>query len=126
MLFTAQELSDFLQSESVDSAGAAAAERVVYGWLKPVLGWVARPAPVPDEAWPWVITLAAIAYENPAGMDEYQLGQEKFKYGSTKAEILAEAAAFRRSGGVVSDPAGIAPPASPRGSFPAAQPFPRG
>ncbi|MGI8682068.1 MAG: hypothetical protein ACR2JO_08055 [Mycobacteriales bacterium] len=107
MLFTAAELSDFLHGPVTPEA-AVSVERVVWGWLKPVLGVSARPDPVPAEVWSWAIELGAIAHENPAGLTLYQLGTERSQFSAERrGAILAEA----------SDE-GVSGSGSPRGSFP--------
>ena len=109
-LFTELDLKN-LTGREVTQAQAETAERIVWGWLSPVLNLTDRPDPVPDAVFSWAVELGAIAVENPAGLESYQLGQERFGYSAERRrEILAEAA----DGGV---------PGSggrPQGSFPPA------
>lgn len=117
-LFTATDLGNMLQCSVTDEA-AAAAERLAWGWLKPVLGITTedRPDPVTAELFAWAIELGAIAYENPAGLSAYQLGDERSQFSAERRnEILATAAA----GGKVTS-SGVP---SPRGSFPAPECWP--
>lgn len=117
-LFTATELGNMLQCSVTDEA-AAAAERLAWGWLKPVLGITTedRPATVTAEVFAWAIELGAIAYENPSGLSAYQLGDERSQYSAERRnEILATAAA----GGKVAS-SGVP---SPRGTFPTAECWP--
>jgi hypothetical protein len=113
-LFTATDLADLL-GRPVSDERAAAVERVVWGWLKPVLDLQERPNPIPDEVLSWALELAGIAYENPSGLTEYQLGAERTYFSAERrAQILAEASADRGAGEGT----------SPRGSFPAATRYP--
>lgn len=115
-LFTSADLGAVLQS-TVTEASAVTAERLAWGWLKPVLGVDERPDPVSPELWAWAVQLGAIAHENPALLSAYQLGDERSQYSDeARQQILALAAA----GGQV--PSGGVP--RPRGSFPAAVPWP--
>lgn len=111
-LFTAVELSDQL-GQTVTDARAAAVERIVWGWLKPVLGLTERPAEISDELFSWAIELGGIAHENPAGLSYYQLGDERYGFSAERrVEILTEAAS--------SGPAASA--GGPLGSFPPPRP----
>lgn len=115
VLFTDTELSDHLGDAAVTPERAAAAERLVWGWLKPVLGLEARPNPVPAEVFSWAIELGGIAHENPAGLSSYELGAERYGFSAERRdEILRQAA----TGGHA------ATPLSPRGSFPKAACYP--
>lgn len=117
-LFTAADLGNMLQCSVTDEA-AAAAEKLAWGWLKPVLGITTdtRPDTVPAELFAWAIELGAIAYENPSGLSAYQLGDERSQFSAERRqEILATAAA----GGKVAS-SGVP---TPRGSFPPADPWP--
>lgn len=109
-LFLDVELADHLQTQ-VTPAAALSAERLVWGWLKPVLGLAERPVPVPAEVWSWAIELGAIAHENPAGLASYQLGPERSQFSAERrGQILDEASRSGVTGGVGNE--------SPRGSFP--------
>lgn len=89
-LFTNTELSDWL-GKPVTEARATVAERVVWGWLQPILGSDTRPEPVPDDLWAWAIELGAIAVENPTGLDRKTIGPFTEDYSSERrAEILDE------------------------------------
>jgi hypothetical protein len=115
-LFTAQDLTDWLQ-KPIGDAQAAMCERVVWGWLKPILKLADRPAALTEEQAAWAIELGGIAASNPDALSRYVLeGEESFYDGTRRDEILRNAAA----GGVT--PAGGAPP--PRGSFPPATCYP--
>lgn len=72
-LFTSTELSDWL-GKPVTAARTTVAERVVWGWLKPVLGTATRPEPVPEELFAWAVELGAIAHENPTGLSGRGIG----------------------------------------------------
>lgn len=110
-LFEPSELADWLRQPVADEA-AWMVEKVVWGWLRPVLVLDERPAETSDELKAWAIELGAIAYVNPEGLGSYALESEKSVYsGERRAELLGLAA----SGGV---PAGPVPPA--RGTFPPA------
>jgi hypothetical protein len=117
MLFFPEELRLQLGAATIDSDRAEVAERVVWGWLKPVLGLTERPYPVPDEVFSWAIELGAIAHENPAGLSSKQLGpaQQAFSM-ERRREILADAAGGGSSTAAL----------SPRGSFPDALSYPDG
>jgi len=112
-LFSAQELADFIQRPVSDAAGAAA-ERVVWGWLSPLLGLTQRPMEVPAQVFSWAIELGAIAYENPSGLSQYHLGAERLYFSAERRdEILREVGDSSQSSA-----------GAPRGSFPPAQCWP--
>lgn len=114
-LFTAAQLGDWIGG-TVEPARAVMAEQVVWGWLQPVLGLTERPTETQANLFSWALELGAIAYENPTGLASYQLGEERSQYSAERRDaVLATAAA----GGV--NPAGST--ASPRGSFPLAEPW---
>jgi hypothetical protein len=96
MLFFPEELRLQLGAATIDSDRAEVAERVVWGWLKPVLGLTERPYPVPDEVFSWAI--------------EQAFSMER------RREILADAAGGGSSTAAL----------SPRGSFPDALSYPDG
>lgn len=113
LLFTAGELGDWL-GIMVSDARATVAERVVWGWLQPVLGAEDRPDEISDQLFSWAIELGAIAHENPAGLSSQQLGTSQRGFSSERrTEILADVAGEGSSGGL-----------RPRGSFPAACAYP--
>lgn len=110
-LFTAADLGDLLQKTVTDTA-AAAAETLVWGWLRPVLGLAERPNPVSEEVFSWAIELGAIAHENPAGFESYQLGQERIQFSAERrTAILIEAGGV--PGGQETGPIGSFPPPLP-------------
>jgi hypothetical protein len=86
-LFSAAELGGFVQDD-VDATTAAQVEQVVWGWLRPALGVEARPDTVTPELFSAALELGAIAYENPAGLSAYQLGQERWGYSSERREQI--------------------------------------
>lgn len=109
-LFNELDLKNLIGRE-VTQAAAEMAERIVWGWLSPVLNLDDRPDPVPDAVFSWAVELGAIVVENPAGLEYYQLGQERLGFRSERRdEILAQAA----DGGVSGSggrPQGCFPPA---------------
>lgn len=108
-LFTQSDLADFLR-KPVSAEAAASAEKVVWGWLRPVLGLTDRPTPVTPEVFSWAIELGAIAYENPSGLTYYELGDERSGYSaSRRAEILAEVGASDVSAVALGAPVGSFP-----------------
>lgn len=112
-LFDAAQLGEFVR-HPVSSGAAAIAEKVVWGWLKPVLGLDSRPDPVPPEVFSWAIELGGIAHENPAGRSYYELGDERSGFSAERRrEVLAEASTWSGSAA-----------AGPVGSFPAAKAWP--
>lgn len=86
-LFTGSELADFLHKD-VGDREAVTAERVVWGWIKPLLKLDDRPDPVPDELFSWAIELGAIAFENPTGRAGQANGPFSVQYGTRRDEIL--------------------------------------
>lgn len=115
-LFSAADLNSLPGVSGVTDEQATMVERIVWGWLKPVLGLTDRPTPVPDEVFAWAVELGAIAYANPNGLSYYQLGEERSGFSAERrVEILGEAA----SGGQAASSAG-----RPRGCFPPAQAWP--
>lgn len=116
ILFTADDLKNQLGAATVDADRAEHVERVVWGWLMPVLDLTERPDPVTDDVFAWAVELAAIAYVNPAGLRSQQLGPGSQTFSlERRQEILAEVA----GGGT---PVGV--PNSPEGSFPDALSYP--
>lgn len=111
-LFTSDELSDWL-GKTVTAAKAVAVEKVVWGWLKPRIGATVRPDPVPDEVFSWALELAAIAYENPSGLDGKDIGPFGEQYSSERREEILAAAAAGGTGVL-----------APKGQFPPARPYP--
>lgn len=92
MLFEFDDLGGWL-GKPVTIERATAVERVVWGWLKPILGLEARPVEISDEVFSWAIELGAIAHENPTGLTRRQMGPyEEDLSEDRRQEILAEAA----------------------------------
>lgn len=91
-LFTAQNLTDLLREE-ISAEQAAMAERVVWGWLKPVLNLDERPQEISDELFSWAVELGAGQVENPAGLAESQLEGERKKYSLERRQYLLGLAA---------------------------------
>lgn len=115
-LFSADELKHLLGAATIDTDRAVLAERMAWGWLKPVLGLTERPDLVPDDVFAWAVELGAIAHENPSGLESKQLGPAQQQFSAERRrEILAQAA---------SDGAPVGAPPSPRGSFPVALDYP--
>lgn len=115
-LFTATDLGAWLR-QSITEEAAVVVEKVVWGWLRPLLKVEERPATPSDELVAWAIELGAIAYTNPEGLAEYRLEEEWSDYSSERRdEILALAG----SGGT----AVAGSVATPTGRFPAARRYP--
>lgn len=116
VLFTANDLSSWLRQPVTDDS-AALIEKVVWGWLRPLINLTERPDSPSDELAAWAVELGAIAYANPEGLASYQLESEKSAYGSERRDEILRMAA----GGGTTAP-GAAPAA--RGSFPDAVRYP--
>ena len=114
-LFTSNDLTAWLH-KPVSSWDAEVVERVVWGWLSPVLGLDERPASLSDTQFAWAVELGAIAHENPAGLDSKSTGPFGEDYSTERrVAILDEAASGGQAGATAM---------KPRGSFPAAATFP--
>jgi len=114
-LFTVADLGDWLHKPVTEPA-TVMAERVVWGWLRPILEATERPAEQSAELFSWAIELGGIAHENPAGLSSKQIGPFQEQYSAERREeILAEVA----TGG---QPAASA--LAPRGRFPKARRYP--
>lgn len=115
-LFDETDLGAWLR-QSVTQEAAQIVEKVVWGWLRPLLKVDVRPDTASDELTSWAIELGGIAYSNPEGLAEYQLESEKSQYSSERRDAI-----FRMvsSGGAAPD--GVAP--APRGCFPSARRYP--
>lgn len=113
-LFTNAELTELLGKEITETR-AALVERVVWGWLKPVLGWPERPETIPDDLFAWALQLGAIACENPAGLDAKTIGPFSEQYSEERRlAILDEIARSDLPTGPAAGahrPAGCFPPA---------------
>lgn len=113
-LFTAADLNALPGISGVTDEQATMVERIVWGWLRPVLGVQDRPDSISPELFSWAIELGAIAQENPAGLSSYQLGQERYGYSSERrAEILAGAAGGGQASTGAPAPLGSFPPPRP-------------
>ena len=89
-LFQPEELQHLLGAATIDNDRADMAERMAWGWLKPVLGLSQRPDPVPDDVFAWAVELGAIAHENPSGLSAKQLGPANQQFSAERRrEILA-------------------------------------
>lgn len=115
-LFAAGDLADWLH-QPVSGEAAVATERVVWGWLRPLLKLDERPANPSDELISWATELGGIAYVNPEGLASYALESEKSDYSSERRDEILRTAA---GGGVTAPGAAV----SPRGSFPSAYCYP--
>jgi hypothetical protein len=110
MLFSTAELTDYLQY-TVTDAQAAIAERVVWGWMKPLLGLDDRPSPVPEDVFSWAVELGAIVHENPNGsVTASSTGATSDTFGPRRQEILNDVALW--GGGTATAPRGSFPPAN--------------
>lgn len=116
-LFTADDMNALPGVSGVTDAEATAVERIVWGWLKPVLKLDARPDEPSDELIAWALELGLIYRANPDGLAEYSLEAERSKYSSERRDEILRGAA---GGGVT--PGGAA--LSPKGSFPPARCYP--
>ena len=116
-LFTEEHLTELL-GKQVTVARGQLVERVVWGWLKPVLGWDDRPTDVPDELFAWALRLAAIVAENPAALESQTRGPFSEKYAADVESILDE---VRNSDLPTGSAAGAG---RPTGCFPEAPTYP--
>ncbi|GAA5154778.1 hypothetical protein GCM10023340_38870 [Nocardioides marinquilinus] len=111
-LFTAAELTTWI-GHDVDEDTASLRERVVWGWLQPILGVEDRPTPVTEQLFSWAIELGAIAHENPSGKASSSYEGVTETFNERREEILAEVrASVNPAGSVAALPAGSFPPAS--------------
>lgn len=115
-LFTLTDLGAWLRQDVTDQS-ATVVEKVVWGWLGPVLKLAERPDEVSEALFSWAVELGGIAFSNPEGLSSYQLEDEQSQYSSERRDEILRLAA---GGGVV--PAGGVP--SPRGSFPRGRHYP--
>lgn len=121
MLFDASDLTNLL-GYPVPEEKAQVAERIVWGWLRPILGVEHQPQLAAPELFSWAVELGAIVVENPAGLTAYQLGEERFAYSAERrGEILAEVSSSALAADIDGD--GVTG-VTPRGSFPAASDWP--
>lgn len=118
-LFSWEELRDYLRT-SVTPGQGEVAERVVWGWLKPILKQDARPEALSDELWGPALQLGGIAFSNPESLDAYSLGSERSVYSRENRDAILKNIADVLAGGIG---AGDGPP-RPRGKFPKARRYP--
>lgn len=116
-LFTVDDLNDLPGISGVDDAEATVVERIVWGWLQPVLGLTERPDPVPDNLFSWAVELGAIYRTNPVGLSAKELGPFKEDYSSERRDEILRIAA---GGGATAPGSALAP----KSSFPPARRFP--
>ena len=115
-LFDEDDLNALPGVDGVTAEEATAVERIVWGWLKPILKVTERPDPVSDELFAAALELGVIYRSNPEGLSEYSLESERSKYSSNRRdEILGEVA----GGGTT-----IGGVPSPLGNFPTARSYP--
>jgi hypothetical protein len=103
-LFDPQDLASYLQQD-LDTSTLERCRRVASGWLQAATGLLAWPSPVPDDLWTWAVELAAIAYDNPTGLQTDQVGGKMSTWTVTRRQEILSAAAKRygpapRLGGV--------------------------
>jgi hypothetical protein len=115
-LFDENDLGNWLR-QPVTAEASTIVERVVWGWLCPLLKVVDRPDDPSAQLLAWAIELGGIAFANPEGLSSYQLDSESSVYGSERREEILRAVV---SGGEAPD--GVSP--APLGSFPPACPDP--
>lgn len=100
-LFGADELTGWL-GKPVGPERAATVEKVVWGWIKPILGVDERPDVIPSEWFSWAIELGGIGHENPAGLTAKQIGPFNEQYSAERRkEILTEISNTVAGGGSV-------------------------
>lgn len=108
-LFDENDLTEWL-GKQVTGQRAASVERVVWGWLKPILGLAERPDPVPDEMFSWAVELGGIAHENPKGLSSRDLGPYSEQFSTERRkEILDDVRNSLPSGGASLKPTGSFP-----------------
>lgn len=122
-LFDSEDLSTYVQYP-VDDDAAAAAERVVSGWLQDATGpgeWYGDdvvPSQLPAQLYAWAIELGAMAHENPAGLaSEITADKTTVWDRARRTEILDKAAAWAGQNGSTSS-------GGPVGRFPSARRWP--
>lgn len=100
VLFTAPDLTDYLQ-RPVDDASARIAARVVRGWLLAAGYPDWNDGPISEGLFSAALELGAIAIDNPNGdVSSSTTGSETDVYrGRRRAEIIAEALAGGGGGG---------------------------
>lgn len=118
VLFEPADLASHLGG-SVTAERGAMVERVVWGWLRPIVSpGGEKPYPVDPELFSWAIELGGIAHENPAGLSAKAIGPASESFSSERRkEILDEVRTAYAT-------AGAAAPGAPLGCFPPARPYP--
>ena len=108
-LFDENDLTEWL-GKPVTQLRAASVERVVWGWLKPILDLEERPDPAPAEVFAWAIELGGIAHENPKGLTQRELGPYSEHFSAERRkEILDEARDAQPDAGASMKPTGCFP-----------------
>lgn len=115
-LFTADDLNALPEISGVTEAEATLVERVVWGWLKPILGLTERPDPVSDQLFSWAVELGVLYRSNPEDLESKRTGPFEETYGDRRDEILRLVA-----GGGIKAPGA---PLKPVSSFPPARCYP--
>jgi hypothetical protein len=92
-------------------------ERVVWGWLKPLLELTERPDPVSEQLFSWALELGIIFRANPEGLSAKEIGPFREQYSSERRDEILRVAA---GGGTTAPGAAL----KPSGSFPSARAYP--
>lgn len=93
-IFDLGDLPVYIGDPEADPNRVALARRFANGWLMSATRLSSWPDPVPDDLWAWAIELAAIAFDNPAGVDSEAIDDHKVTYNrERRAEILTAAGA---------------------------------
>lgn len=113
-LFDSAALTSWLR-QPVSTDAAEVVERVVWGWLRPLLQVAERPTEPSDELKAWALELGGIAYANPEGLSSYSLESESSGYSSERRDEILRTVV---SGGTTPDggvpaPTGCFPPPCP-------------
>lgn len=117
-LFSALQLTAWLRQD-VTVAQAGEAEKVVWGWLAPILKVEDRPDVVSVALYSAALELGGIAFSNPEGLSSYELETEKTVYSSERRDEILRILAAQNN----TTAPGLTP-AAPVGSFPAACAYP--
>lgn len=97
-LFSIGDLSELVDEDLTDERHAVV-EKVVWGWVSAELGVDVRPDPLPPQLEAWSLELGANFHENPGGLAEYQLGEERSKFSLERRLQLLEQVAGSGDGG---------------------------
>lgn len=97
-LFNVDDLCE-LVDEDLSDERFAVVEKVVWGWVSDALGIDTRPDPLPPALEGWSLELGANFHENPGGLAEYQLGEERSKFSAERRRELLELVAASGNGG---------------------------